>query len=126
LRKVTAVDDLNLPDKHKKFITEFLSRARQISSYDKITQFVLFGSCARGVMNSRSDVDIMVIGDGIGDETLFELYDCTWWPELEKDGGVVNNDIVVNDQNYFNERSTIVGSLQWRVAKDGVIIDELL
>ena len=126
MRVVKTMDELKIPAKHSKFIVEFLKQAQQIKTFNMIDMIILFGSCARGNATLTSDVDIMAVGDGIGDETLFCLYDCAWYPGIEQGDNLVNNDVFVNDRLYFDQRSTIPGTLQWRVAKDGVILNELL
>ena len=126
MKSITRLDDLNLPKKQNRFILGFLKQAKQINSFPQIDMFILFGSCARGNANLNSDVDIIAIGNGIGDETLFDLYDCAGLPELENEYGAVNNDILVNDRKYFDYRTSVVGSLQWRINNEGVILNELL
>jgi predicted nucleotidyltransferase len=126
MKTISNIQELNLPYKHRRFIEEFLRQAQQIETFDKIDKFILFGSCARGNATIKSDVDIFVTGDGIGDETLFDLYDCTWYPEMDIEGTVVNNDVFVDDIAHFKKCSDIIGTFEWRVARDGVILNELL
>jgi predicted nucleotidyltransferase len=126
MKTISTLQELNLPAKHRRFIFEFLRQAKEINTFDKIDTFILFGSCARGDANEKSDVDILAIGDGIGDETLFDLYDCEWYPGFERKENFVNSDVFVDDRNYFEKQKEILGSFQWRVAKDGVNLNGLL
>jgi predicted nucleotidyltransferase len=126
MKTISALQELNIPLKHQRFILEFLRQAKEISTFDKIDTFILFGSCARGNAHEKSDVDILAVGDGLGDETLFDLYDCEYYPGFNERENQVNSDIFVNDSNFFDERKQIVGSFQWRVAKDGVSLNGLL
>jgi len=126
MKSISNLHELNIPTKHQRFISEFLRRAKKISTFDKIETFILFGSCARGDANEKSDVDILAIGDGIGDETLFDLYDCEWYPGFEQKENFVNSDVFVDDRNYFEEQKEVLGSFQWRVARDGVNLNGLL
>jgi len=126
MKIISTLQELNIPSKHQRFISEFLRQAKEIKTFDKIDIFILFGSCARGDANEKSDVDILAIGDGIGDETLFDLYDCEWYPGFENKENFVNSDIFVDDLNYFEKQKEVLGSFQWRVARDGVNLNGLL
>jgi predicted nucleotidyltransferase len=126
LKTISSIQELKIPEKHKKFISEFLKQARYIETFDKIDMFILFGSCARGNATASSDVDILAVGENLGDETLFDLYDCAYYPGLEEKINFVGNDIFVNARDYFEENKNITGSFQWRVAKDGVVLNGLL
>jgi predicted nucleotidyltransferase len=126
LKTVSSLQELKIPDKHQKFISEFLRQAQGIKTFDKIDMFILFGSCARGSATDSSDVDILAVGENLGDETLFDLYDCAWYPGIEEKNNFVGNDIFVNARDYFDEYKNIAGSFQWRVAKDGVVLNGLL
>ena len=126
MRTISTLQELNIPAKHKKFISEFLNQAKEINSFDKIESFILFGSCARGDAHEKSDVDILAVGNGLDDETLFDLYDCEYYPGFNDKENQVNSDVFVNDIHFFNEYKQIIGSFQWRVAKDGVNLNGLL
>jgi len=126
MKTIHTLQELDIPVKHQRFINEFLRQAKKINSFDKIDTFILFGSCARGDANEKSDVDILAIGDGIGDETLFDLYDCEWHPGFESKDNFVNSDVFVDDLKYFEEQKEVLGSFQWRVARDGVSLNGLL
>ncbi|MCL2386575.1 MAG: nucleotidyltransferase domain-containing protein [Defluviitaleaceae bacterium] len=126
MKIISTLQELNLPPKHQRFISEFLRQAKEIKTFDKIDAFILFGSCARGDAHDKSDVDILAIGNGIGDETLFDLYDCEWYPEFESKENFVNSDVFVDDSSYFEKQKEVAGSFQWRVARDGVNLNGLL
>ena len=126
MKIISNLQELNIPQKHQRFIFEFLRQAKRIKTFDKIDTFVLFGSCARGDIHEKSDVDILAIGDGIGDETLFDLYDCEYYPGFNERENQVNSDVFVNDRRFFDDQKQVVGSFQWRVDKDGVNLNGLL
>ena len=126
MKMISTFQELDIPPRHQRFITEFLRQAKKIKTFDKIDAFILFGSCARGDAHEKSDVDILAIGDGIGDETLFDLYDCEWYPGFENKENFVNSDVFVDDVNYFENQKEVLGSFQWRVARDGVNLNGLL
>jgi len=112
LKTISTLDELNIPHKHQFFITNFLRQAKEINTFGKIDAFILFGSCARGDAHDKSDVDILAIGDGLSDETLFDLYDCEWFPERESKEYFVNSDVFVNDKKFFDQQKQVVGSFQ--------------
>jgi len=126
MKIISTLQELNIPSKHQRFISEFLRQAKEIKTFDKIDAFILFGSCARGDAHEKSDVDILAIGDGIGDETLFDLYDCEYYPGFNEKENQVNSDVFVNDRGFFDDQKQIIGSFQWRVNKDGVNLNGLL
>jgi len=126
MKTISSITELNIPQKHQRFISEFLRQAKKISTFDKIDTFILFGSCARGDMHEKSDVDILAVGDGLGDETLFDLYDCEYYQGCNDKENQVNSDVFVNDREFFETRKQIVGSFQWRVNRDGVNLNGLL
>ncbi|MCL2602952.1 MAG: nucleotidyltransferase domain-containing protein [Defluviitaleaceae bacterium] len=126
MKTIHALHELNIPQKHRQFIVNFLKKARDINTFDRIDSFILFGSCARGEATERSDVDILAVGDGLGDETLFDLYDCAMYPGWEKDENLVDNDVFVSNRVYFDAHKNNIGSFHWRIAKDGVNLNGLL
>ena len=126
MKIISNLQELNISPKHQRFISEFLRQAKEIDTFDKIDAFILFGSCARGDAHEKSDVDILAVGDGLGDETLFDLYDCEWYPGRESKENFVNSDVFVNDRKFFDKQKQVVGSFQWRVDRDGVNLNGLL
>ncbi|MCL1878566.1 MAG: nucleotidyltransferase domain-containing protein [Defluviitaleaceae bacterium] len=126
MKTISTLQELNIPLKHQRFISEFLRQAKKIRTFDKIDAFILFGSCARGDAHEKSDVDIMAVGDKIGDETLFDLYDCSVYPGWRENENRVDNDVFVSDRNYFDVHKNDIGSLHWRVAEEGVSLNGLL
>jgi len=126
MKAILSLNELDISIRHKRFILEFLRRAKDISTFEKIDTFILFGSCARGDAHEKSDVDIMAVGDGLGDDTLFDLYDCSVYPGWREKENCVDNDVFVSDRSYFNAHKDDVGSLHWRVAREGVNLNGLL
>ena len=126
MKIISSLNELNISLKHKRFILEFLRQAKGINTFDKIDTFILFGSCARGDAHDKSDVDIMAVGDGLGDDTLFDLYDCSVYPGWRENENCIDNDVFVSDRSYFDAHKDELGSFHWRVAKDGVSLNGLL
>jgi predicted nucleotidyltransferase len=123
---ISNISELKIPPKHQRFISEFLRQAKNIGTFDKIDSFILFGSCARGDANEKSDVDIIAIGEGLSDETLFDLYDCEYFPGLWEKENFVACDVFVSDRTYFDVHKNDIGSFHWRVDRDGVNLNGLL
>ena len=126
MKTITTLDELQIPDKHKRFITNFLAQSKQIPTFNQIDLFILFGSCARGDATEKSDVDILAVGENIGDETLFDLYDCAYYPDCNLKENFVGNDVFVNCSKSFSKYSEVLGSFEWRVKRDGVLLNGLL
>ena len=126
MKIISNLQELNIPPKHQRFIYEFLRQAKEINTFDKIDTFILFGSCARGDAHEKSDVDILAVGEGLGDETLFDLYDCEYYPGFNEKENQINSDVFVNDRGFFDDQKQIVGSFQWRVNKDGVSLNRII
>ena len=126
MKIISSLKELSLPPKHQLFISAFLCQAKEIKTFDKIDSFILFGSCARGDVHEKSDVDILAVGEGLDDETLFDLYDCEWFPGRDNKETFVSSDVFVNDRKFFDEQKQVIGSFQWRVNKDGVNLNGLL
>jgi len=126
VKTISTLQELNIPSKHQRFIAKFLQQAKEINTFGKIDAFILFGSCARGDATEKSDVDILAVGDGLGDETLFDLYDCEWFPGRDEKENFVNSDVFVNDRSFFDKQKQVIGSFQWRVDRDGVNLNGLL
>ena len=76
MRMILSLDELNLPNKHRSFLEQFINRVATLPDRRRIERLVLFGSCARGEATEMSDIDIVAIGEDIDDDLLWELYDC--------------------------------------------------
>ncbi len=58
MRNILSFDELNLSYAHKGFLKHFLANVSKIEDVYKV---ILFGSCARGQMNEKSDIDLLVL-----------------------------------------------------------------
>ena len=111
---INSLNELNLPWKYKKFLEYFLVNLAKIENIERV---ILFGSCARGTVHKRSDVDLLIIGDGITDDEEDYIYsDCG--PEYPS-SYYSACDIFTSTYGRYNEMKTEVGSLQWRIERDG-------
>jgi len=114
MQVIETLGELRLPEKYIKHLDFFL---KNLSKVKNVEQVILFGSCARGSLRHNSDVDLMVIGDNITDEEEVFIYaDCS--PQYPSDY-YLECDIFTSDSDWYDRMKTRIGSLQWRVEKDG-------
>ena len=60
MKKINSLEELNIPFIYKDFILHFISN---VSEVENVLKVILFGSCARGEVKERSDIDILVVMD---------------------------------------------------------------
>jgi predicted nucleotidyltransferase len=123
MRTINSLVELDIPEKHASFLVEFLKNVSQLSDRSKIERLVLFGSCARGDVTDKSDIDIAVIGEEVDDEILWKLYDCT--PRYIPNQ-YVENDIIAMSRTLFEDNIAVFGKVQKYIAKDGIDLSGLL
>jgi len=101
-----------------------------ISQVDGVSQIYLFGSCARGDADERSDIDLMVIIDDYLDPIIkvaFKIQVGLSEMDVVSDASfdeIVNEptlDIIVNNKNAFEEASR-ENFFQREVVETGVLL----
>ena len=114
--------DLNLPEKQQKFLRLFLSNLSTLQNIDRV---ILFGSCARGTINSNSDVDLFVITkkEPTIDEEVYIMAECP--PDYESDF-YLQTDIIIKPKFQYNNYIGEAGMVQKYVETEGVDITGLL
>ena len=122
MKKITSLDQLNIPNNYKGFLAHFLSNA---SKADYVSRVILFGSSARGQVHKRSDIDLFVItkNDISLDDEFYLMNDCV--PSGD-DEFYVPSDIIVNPINNYEKFKDVFGMLQRAVEREGVDLSELL
>ena len=122
MKTINSLEELNIPFNYKSFILHFLSN---ISKVENVSKVVLFGSCARGDLQVKSDIDILVIvDDEISiDEELYIMSEC---PPNGDDEYYVPADIIVDPIRNYNRFKETFGMLQKAVEREGVDLSELL
>ena len=122
MKKITSLDQLNIPNNHKGFLAHFLSNASKV---DYVSRVILFGSGARGQAHEKSDIDLLVITeDDISlDDEFYIMYDCV--PSGD-DEFYVPSDVIVNPIKNYDRYKDIFGMLQRAVEREGVDLSELL
>jgi hypothetical protein len=122
MKKITSLDQLDIPTHHKGFLTHFLLNASKV---DYVSRVILFGSCARGQAQERSDIDLLVITDNdisIDDE-FYVMYDCV--PSGD-DEFYLPSDVIVDPIGNHERFKGAFGMLQRAVEREGVDLSELL
>ena len=74
MRVAVSLHELNIPDKHRKFIRAYYSN---ISSLDCVDRVILFGSCAKGHADDKSDIDLFIVTKvGLSDDSdeIYQLF----------------------------------------------------
>ena len=61
MKTIDSLDNLNIPDDYKKYITHDLSNLKRNKLFHHIRKVILFGSCAREEVKDFSDIDIFLI-----------------------------------------------------------------
>jgi len=69
MKIINALNELNVPERHKRFLSKFLENTKAISAFNDIEKIVLFSSCARGEATIKSDIDIMAIGSNFSNQS---------------------------------------------------------
>jgi len=123
IRKVDSLSELNLPEEYSSLIEEYLyNMAESIGIIDKV---FLFGSCARGGLNSFSDVDLYVmIKDGVdpkSKEVVRKFYSQylpnTLYPDC---------DLLLRTRNQTVNSLNVFGSLIRGIIQEGVDLSGVL
>jgi len=122
MRSVQSIEDLNIPLKHKAYITEYL---QNISGIPFISRVILFGSCATETVTQYSDIDIFItVNRDVSEEEEFLLMaDCL---PAYKVGKTVPTDIVVQPEYIFNQHIDTTCMLQKQVNYYGVDLSGLI
>lgn len=118
---IKSLDELKLPNKHRKFIENYLEN---ISKFDCIDSVILFGSCAKGMATENSDVDLFVItSEDVPEELEYEIiFDNV--PKLSE--GYVENDILLKSRYVYNKYKNETGMVQRAVECEGIDLSGLL
>ena len=122
MKKITSLDQLNIPTRHKGFLAHFLSNASKVNYVSRV---ILFGSCARGQVQERSDIDLLVItkNDISIDDEFYVAYDCV--PSGD-DEFYMPSDVIVDPIGNYERFKGAFGMLQRAVEREGVDLSELL
>ncbi len=125
MRTIKSLDDLNIPDNYRIYITHYLMNLRENKFFSHINKVILFGSCAREAVKDFSDIDIFLITDTELKEKdeLSLLFD----PVPYKIGNIyIPMDTLLQSQEQYNLCKNELCMVQRFVEKEGIILNELL
>jgi hypothetical protein len=122
MKTISSLDQLDVPEKYKKFLAHFLANLAKVENVNRV---ILFGSCARGQVRDRSDIDLMVVTDKELplDDEFHIMYDC---PPDGDNEFYVESDVLVDPINNFDIQKQVYGMIQSVVNREGVDMSELI
>lgn len=122
MKDIASLEELNLPYSYKGFLIHFLTN---ISNVQSVLKVILFGSCARGQINDKSDIDLFVITEKEIEleEEFYIMSDC---PPPYDNEYYIPSDIVVNSVDCYNQYKNTFGMVQKQVEREGVDLSGLL
>ena len=121
MKTIDSLEELNLPKKFINFLKKYLDNIANINSIEKI---ILFGSCARGNAHDDSDIDLMIIGDGIteNDENSIYVSCIPFVPQSE----YVVIDIFTSTHKKYNIHKTQLGYIQPNIEREGIDLSQCI
>ena len=122
MRTINSLEQLDVPQYYRDFLSHFLSN---VSKIEEVSRVILFGSCAKGQVRERSDIDLLVITDKEIplDVEFYIMNDC---PPAYDDEFYVPADIIVDPVNNYDRFKNTFGMVQKAVECEGVDLSELL
>ena len=122
MKIISSLEQLDVPYYYRGFLSHFLSN---VSKIEEVSRVILFGSCARGQVGERSDIDLLVITDKEIplDVEFYIMNDC---PPAYNDEFYVPADIIVDPTNNYDRLKNSFGMVQKAVEREGVDLSELL
>jgi len=121
LRKGKSISTLCIPETYQAYLAEYI---RNISKIPFISRVILFGSCARGMVDNHSDIDIFITTNRDISEEEEMLVTFHSLPPITVD--TVPIDIIVQSESTFSSLANQFGMVQKQVSKYGVDLSELL
>ena len=117
---INNIDELQISIRHKNFISVLLEN---IKSDNRVSKIILFGSCAKGNANDRSDIDILITThEDIGEEQELEFYD--YLPPYNEN--YVPCDLLIMPEKRYEENKKKPFYVQKYINKHGVELSGLL
>ena len=122
MRQATDYYDLKLPEKQQGFLKAFLTKLSVLPNVDRV---ILFGSCAKGTIHTRSDVDLFIITKEKPtiDEELYIMAECP--PDYESEY-YLKSDIIIKPHDQYEKYKDEMGMVQKYVELEGVDLTGLL
>lgn len=120
MRQINSLEELNVPSNYQGFLHYFLTNISGVKSVSKV---ILFGSCARGQVKERSDIDLFVLTkDEIApDEEFYIMDDC---PPAYDNEYYIPADIIVKSEDNYNQYKDQFGMVQKQIEREGVDLSQ--
>lgn len=122
MKTIDSLDNLNIPNKHKRYITHYLSNLKRNKLFHHISKVILFGSCAREEVKDFSDIDIFLMThiELKEDDELSLLFDPI---PYKVDGIYIPMDTLLQSQEKYNLCKEKPYMVQKFIEKDGIILN---
>ena len=122
MKIISSLEQLDIPYYYRDFLSHFLSN---VSKIEEVSRVILFGSCARGQVGERSDIDLFVITkkEISLDTEFYIMNDC---PPAYNDEFYVPADIIIDPENNYHRFKNSLGMVQKAVEREGIDLSELL
>lgn len=118
-KHINSLEDLNIPDRYKKFILELINN---LSGNDYISRIILFGSCARGELRDFSDIDIAIITKSELDEDT----ELSFYKYLPMGDNYIPCDLIIMSEDKYNKYKHDITMLQLHLEREGIVLNGLL
>lgn len=118
-KHINSLEDLNIPDRYKKFILELINNLR---GNDCISRIILFGSCARGELRDFSDIDIAIITKSELDEDT----ELSFYKYLPMGDNYIPCDLIIMSEDKYNKYKHDITMLQLHLEREGIVLNGLL
>lgn len=122
MRTIKSLDNLNIPNKYKRYITQYLSNLKENRLFHHINKVILFGSCARETVKDYSDIDLFLITNVKlkEEDELSLLFDPI---PYQVDGIYIPIDTLLQFQEEYNLCKENPYMVQKFVEKDGILLN---
>ena len=122
MKTIKSLYNLNIPNKYKRYIAQYLSNLKENRLFHHANKIILFGSCAREAVKDSSDIDIFLITNVKlkEEDELSLLFDPI---PYQVDGIYIPMDTLLQSQKEYNICKTNPCMVQKFVEKDGIILN---
>lgn len=122
MKTIKSLYNLNIPNKYKRYIAQYLSNLKENRLFHHVNKIILFGSCAREAVRDYSDIDIFLITNVKlkEDDELSLLFDSI---PYKVDGIYIPMDTLLQSQEEYNLCKENPYMVQKFVEKDGILLN---
>ena len=121
MQTIKDINELAIPTRYKNFILETLHAIKDIPTIEDV---ILFGSCARGIVKERSDIDLAFItSTSLSWDEESKYTDRI--PSIESENFVDMDFLFIPKELFVTHKDTI-GMVQRPIHREGVSIIGLI